>query len=165
PIPGPPQNELNNPVSLRTITDNPDLFQVVTPIAVDRFEALLSSHPNRPLVDSVLRGLREGFWPFAETDHLEFPDTWDGGSIPLTEEASTFISQYAEEEEGLQRYSHPFGPDLLLGMYSMPVHAVPKPHSSKLRFINDHSVGPFSLNAMIDKANVGMRPDNVQDLG
>ncbi|GBE80967.1 hypothetical protein SCP_0306900 [Sparassis crispa] len=165
PIPGPPQNELNNPVSLRTITDNSDLFQVVTPIAVDCFEALLSSHPNRPLVDSVLRGLREGFWPFAETDHLEFPDTWDGGSIPLTEEASTFISQYAEEEEGLQRYSHPFGPDLLPGMYSMPVHAVPKPHSSKLRFINDHSAGPFSLNAMIDKANVGMRPDNVQDLG
>ncbi|KAJ3009667.1 hypothetical protein NUW54_g2713 [Trametes sanguinea] len=49
-------------------------------------------------------------------------------------------------------------------MFSMPVHAVPKPHSEKLRFINNHSAGSFSLNIMIDKRSVGMRPDNVQDL-
>ncbi|KAJ2972091.1 hypothetical protein NUW54_g12347 [Trametes sanguinea] len=46
----------------------------------------------------------------------------------------------------------------------MPIHAVPKPHSDKLRFINNHSAGSFSLNSMIDKRCVGMRPDNVQDL-
>ncbi|CDO77838.1 hypothetical protein BN946_scf184714.g13 [Trametes cinnabarina] len=33
-----------------------------------------------------------------------------------------------------------------------------------MRFINNHSAGKFSLNSMIDKHSVGMRPDNVQDL-
>jgi hypothetical protein len=40
--------------------------------------------------------------------------------------------------------------DLLPGMYSTPIHVVPKPHSTKLRLIVDHSAGSYSLNSMID---------------
>ncbi|KAI0295540.1 hypothetical protein BC826DRAFT_281717 [Russula brevipes] len=42
-----------------------DLFDVVTPINIDRFASLLAGHPNRPFVDTVICGLREGFWPLA----------------------------------------------------------------------------------------------------
>lgn len=45
----------------------------------------------------------------------------------------------------------PFGPDLLPGMYSTPVLAVPKPHSDKLRLVSHQSCGIFSQNSMIDK--------------
>ena len=34
-------------------------------------------------------------------------------------------------------------------MYSMPVHAVPKPHSTDFRMVTDQSAGQFSLNSMI----------------
>lgn len=37
-----------------------------TPFNVDKLEAMLHNHPNQPLVESVLIGLQEGFWPFDE---------------------------------------------------------------------------------------------------
>jgi hypothetical protein len=33
---------------------------------VDKLEAMLRSHPNRLFIDSVMKGLREGFWPLDE---------------------------------------------------------------------------------------------------
>jgi hypothetical protein len=51
-------------------------------------------------------------------------------------------------------------------MYSMPIHAVPKPHSEDLRLINNHSAGSFSLNGMIDHSQVtGFPLDNLCHLG
>jgi hypothetical protein len=67
PLPSPPPIELSNPVVSKTIRENPHLFKIVPPINVDKFEALLSKHPNQPFVKSVCRGLREGFWPWADT--------------------------------------------------------------------------------------------------
>ena len=64
-----------------------------------------------------------------------------------------------------QRYSEGFGTHLLPGMYSTPVHAVPKPRSVKLRLVNDHSAGPFSLNSMIAREDViGAKMDSISDL-
>ena len=160
PLPHPPQG---SDLAWRTIHENPDLFQITTPIDVNRLEFLLINHPNRPLVSSVLDGFRNGFWPFAEEDE-NFPDTWDAGNPPLDSRAKEFVSQYALEEELLGRYSRPFGPDLLPGLYSMPIHAVPKANTDKLRLVNNHSASDFSLNNMIPKEDVGMRQDNVQDL-
>ncbi|PIL36254.1 hypothetical protein GSI_01916 [Ganoderma sinense ZZ0214-1] len=40
-------------------------------------------------------------------------------------------------------------------MYSMPIHVVPKPHSDKLRLINNLSAGRYSLNGMI-------RPESIK---
>lgn len=37
-----------------------------TPFDVDKFELLLTDHPNQPFIRSVMKGLREGFWPFDE---------------------------------------------------------------------------------------------------
>lgn len=165
PLPSPPLSEVHNDAAWTTIRSHPHLFSITTPVKVDEFECLLAGHPNRALVDSVCRGFREGFWPFADIPHLsDFPDTWEESTLPLDEKASEFAAQYVEDEEKAGRYSSPFYGELLPGMYSMPIHAVPKPHSDKLRFINNHSAGKFSLNSMIDKLSVGMRPDNVRDL-
>ena len=61
PLPSPPASEFDNVEALDTIHSHPDLFAITTPINVDHFESLLSSHPNQPFVQSVCRGLREGF--------------------------------------------------------------------------------------------------------
>ena len=63
------------------------------------------------------------------------------------------------------RYSESFGMELLPGMYSTPIHAVPKPQSVKLRLVNDHSASPFSLNSMIAREDiVGAKMDSIADL-
>ena len=53
PLPSPPPREFQNSEALTTIQSHPELFEVSTPINVDCFESLLSSHPNQPFVQSV----------------------------------------------------------------------------------------------------------------
>jgi hypothetical protein len=62
-----PSHELQNPIVIKTIAHNLSLFKIVTPINVDQFESLLQSHLNQPFVQSVCKGLQEGFWPWADT--------------------------------------------------------------------------------------------------
>ena len=57
PLPAIPKSELANPIVTKTINENPHLFDIVTPIFIDRFEELLESHPNQPFVNSVCHGL------------------------------------------------------------------------------------------------------------
>ncbi|KAF8802660.1 hypothetical protein BYT27DRAFT_7029613, partial [Phlegmacium glaucopus] len=70
-VPGQPRNELINATSWNTINAYPHLFRITTPIHVDHFQSLLSTHPNQPLVESVCRGLRVGFWPWAVTSNSD----------------------------------------------------------------------------------------------
>ena len=156
PVPDVPPDVRSDPVICATMIARPDLFKIVTPIKVDVFQDLLFDHPNQPFVLSVCRGLREGFWPYADEKPDDYPDTWDEVRPPLTDErARQFLRDQRDEEIALERYSPSFGSDLLPGMYSMPIHVVPKPHSDKLRLINNLSAGPYSLNSMI-------RPDAIK---
>ena len=82
PLEGPPQSELDDEAVKKTIRDNPDLFKIITPIHVDVFESYLSTHPNCPFVESVCRGLREGFWPWAKTPCPSYPSTNDESKGP-----------------------------------------------------------------------------------
>jgi len=51
-------------------------------------------------------------------------------------------------------------------MYSLPIYAIPKPHSPDLRLVNDHSAGHYSLNSMIDHTQVTGYPlDNLHLFG
>jgi hypothetical protein len=165
-LPRPPAEEYENHDALSTIKSNPHLFRIVTPINVDRFEQLLSSHPNKPFVQSVCTSLREGFWPWAKTQKEEYPVTWDfSDRPPKTEREADFLRSQRDIELAQDRYSEGFGTDLLPGMYSTPIHAVPKPRSEKLRLVNDHSAGTYSLNSMIAREDVvGAKMDTISDL-
>jgi hypothetical protein len=148
---------------MSTIRNNPHLFRIVTPIKVDAFEHLLISHPNRPFVLSVCESLREGFWPFAHTQKESYPVTWDHSNRPpKTDREAQFLRDQRDIEIAAGRYSEGFGTELLPGMYSTPVHAVPKPRSDKLRLVSDHSAGQFSLNSMIAREDVaGAKMDSI----
>ena len=165
PVPSPPENELQNTVALKTISENPDLFKVVSPIKADVFKKQLADHPNKSFVKSVVRGLKDGFWPWADTNDL--PTTYDGSGqrSPVTsKEKANFIKQQSEDEMNLERWSQPFG-KLLPGMHSSPIGAVPKSTPGKYRLIVDQSRGPHSLNSAIAKSQVKVKLDTVHDLG
>jgi hypothetical protein len=121
PLPRPPYSEIFNPITSQTIADNPDLFQVHSPIKVDVFESLLKDHPNPPFVKSVCDGLREGFWPWADTLKRDYPITHDESRpMPSNEAHASFIREQCLKERDKGYFSSSFGPDLLPGMYSMP---------------------------------------------
>jgi hypothetical protein len=161
-----PDNEFTNTAACHTLDTNPHLFKIVTPINVDLFESYLSTHPNRPFVDSVCYGLRHGFWPWAITRDPSLPTTWDNFRRALKDPAHyEFIRAQWNVEVQLGQFSPPFGPELLPGMYSMPLGVVPKPHSDKLRLVFDHSAEPFSLNSMIPTHERSVHLDSLSDLG
>ncbi|KIY44616.1 hypothetical protein FISHEDRAFT_21665, partial [Fistulina hepatica ATCC 64428] len=168
PVPAPPPNELANHTALTTIETFPHLFPIVTPVNVDRFEALLRDHPNHLLVQSVCHSLREGFWPWAVTAHRSYPETHDNaqGYRTLTDPSHlAFARKQCAAEVEAGRFSQSFGPDLLPGMYAVPMWVVPKPHSDGLRLVVDHSAGQYSLNSMIPKAERSVHLDGLQQLG
>ena len=166
PLLRPSLEEFNNSEAVSTIDCNPHLFHIVTPIKVDRFEELLMGHPNRPFVESVCTSLRDGFWPWANTQKESYPVMWDFLDRPLkTEHKADFLRDQRDIEIAAGRYSEGFGSELMPGMYSTPIHAVPKPRSDKLRLINDHSARTFSLNSMIMWADVaGVKMDTISNL-
>ena len=81
PLPRPQPNKFH-PVVLNTIARNPLLFKLITPINIEVFELLLLSHRNQPFIKSVLTGLREGFWPFANTHADSYPSTHNASLGP-----------------------------------------------------------------------------------
>ena len=168
PVPLPPKNELQNDVARRTIAKNPGLFKIVSPINVRRFKELLKDHPNRAFVKSVVRALKKGFWPFADTSNHPLPTTYDGSRQRqrITGKGKVnFLREQRDEEVRLERWSKPFGKKLLPGMHASPISAVPKSTPGKYRLITDQSSGPHALNSAIPKSQVQVKLDNIHDLG
>ena len=167
PLPSVPVTEFSNRLACKTIESHKDLFIVDTPINVDHFENLLIRHPNPPFVKSILRGLREGFWPWADTRIGEYPDTLDESlGDPRDQRELDFICAQRDKEIEMGRFSPSFGYKLLPGMYCMPIHAVPKPHSTDFRLVTNHSAGEYSLNSMIKREDIcGYPLDNMTHLG
>ena len=167
PLPRPPKAELENTISNSTLNSHPHLFAVKTPINIPLFQTLLSEHPNQPFVNSVIAGLREGFWPWANTLSPGLPATHAQEPNGLYNDAHLdFFRAQLQHELERDRYSPSLGSELLPGMYSMPIYAVPKPGSTELRLVNDHSAGVFSLNSMIEHDLVmGYPLDNLHQLG
>ncbi|KDQ15047.1 hypothetical protein BOTBODRAFT_109310, partial [Botryobasidium botryosum FD-172 SS1] len=165
PLPGPPESA-HHSAGAGTIKKHPHLFPIVTPINKFAFKNHLSTHPNRPLVDSVLRGLDEGFWPWAEPDEPDRPETYDGSYRPIKDDRHMqFVRDQRDAEIALGRFSPSFGTELLPGMSSIPIGVVPKPHSDKLRLVVDHSAQPHAPNALIPREKVSVPLDNLHNLG
>jgi hypothetical protein len=130
PLPHPPLRKTSNPIALKTITDNPNLFQVNTLINVDVFQSLSKSHPNPDFVKSVCAGLREDFWPWADTLRDSFPVMHDKSRpTPSNKKHATFLHDQCLKECLKGYYSPSFGSELLPGMYSMPIHGTKTPLS------------------------------------
>jgi len=93
------------------------------------------------------------------------PITWDNSSHLLEELNLEFALKQHDEEIAVGHFSPAFCPDLLPGMYSMLIGVVPKPHSTGLHLITDHSTGDHALNNLITHANSSIKLDNLQHFG
>lgn len=143
---------------METIRNHPDLFKVHTEINIDRLAQLTSSHPNKSLVQSVITTLRNGSWPWANTRWDDgYPITWDNSKIlPKSDAERDFLEDYSKSEELAGHHSPNFGPDLLPGMYSTPVIAVPKAGSpGEFRMCSHMSAGEYCQNSMMDHSETG----------
>jgi hypothetical protein len=166
-LPSPPMSELENEAVHKMLASNLHLFTTITPIKVDALKPLLSSHPNQPFVQSVLKGLHEGFWPWADMHQDSYLLIWDRGERFLREpEYQKFIAEQVAEEVALGHFSPLFGTSLLPGMYTVPLHMVPKPETTKLCMVVDQSAGKYSLNSMIECDDIaGIKLDGIHSLG
>ena len=98
---------LQNSAAAQTISDNPSLFKIITPINIDCFQALLVTHPNQPLVSSVCRSLREGVWPFSCPNNSA-PTTFDFSECPACEASLSFLREHHDIELDCKQYSPSF---------------------------------------------------------
>jgi hypothetical protein len=164
PLPRPPQSELENLIANETIRAHPELFKITCKINVKRFSELLQNHPNQPFVRSVIIGLTEGFWPWAEQQD-GYPITHcEAQHPPKDNRERDFLLEQRKKEIKAGRFSEPFT-NLLPGMNVVPVHAVPK-SVDKLRLVVDHSAGSCSINSMIDRDSIsGVKLDGIKTLG
>jgi hypothetical protein len=113
--------------------------------------------------------LREGSWPWADTKlyaENPYPLTWDYSLIyPSSDKERDFLEDYSRSEELAGHHSPPFGPDLLPGMYSTPVIAVPKAGSAdEFRMCSHMSAGSYCQNSMMDRSETrGARLDTMHN--
>ncbi|GAA5962422.1 hypothetical protein JCM10213_006919, partial [Rhodosporidiobolus nylandii] len=143
PLPRPPSHISLHPDFLSAIRTHPHLFNFTrrTPFRTELFAYLLldnpkTRHPNRPLVLSVVEGLRFGFWlgfegtleDLAGTRDLRYENEKDGW---------IFITNWMDGEAGKERMGVPFR-QLLPGMVSSPaVRSIPE--GRKARVVVDQS--------------------------
>lgn len=161
PLPRPPPRS-KLPVDLvRVVEGRPDLFKIVTPVDVDVLESLLSTHPNRRFVESVLISLREGFWPFAGIPTLLPNESRRQKCYYGTNPEREFLAKHIETEIKSERFSPSFGGRLLKGMACMPVQLA---RGRKFRLIYDHSAGEHSLNSLIPKSERSSEVDRIDAL-
>ncbi|KAK4703050.1 hypothetical protein P7C70_g3170, partial [Phenoliferia sp. Uapishka_3] len=160
PLPSVPSRVVNDPNINATLRARPDLFNVSSPIDIPRFKNLLATHPNRPLVDSVLHGLEFGFWPghdgvFSKISHLSGP------ALRLNDKTLDFLAEHSNEDFEKGYLSESFD-KLLPGMHVSPDYAT-DPINQRPRPINDLTAS--GLNDGVSKAMAKVRYDAQAELG
>jgi hypothetical protein len=137
PLPSPPQHLLVDPAIQTSIKSLGDSIKVDTPFDVDKFELLLTDHPNQPFVRSVMKGLREGFWPFDDGEwKIEVEEVVKNYSTDP--EDLDQIRSFRDREIAAGRWSEPLpNSELLPGMKVSPMFVVWQ--HAKPRVVTDHS--------------------------
>jgi hypothetical protein len=134
---------------------------VETPFNVDKFELLLADHPNQPFVQSVMKGLREGFWPFDEGKwKIELEEV-----VPDYEanpEDMETIHAFHDHKIAAARWSNALdNTELLPGMKISPIFVVWQ--DEKPRVVTDHSRS--RINNGIPRSEAKVKYDNMCTFG
>ena len=135
PIPSPPSHLLNDLSIQLTLSELQGYVNTNTPFDIDKLELFLRSHPNQLFVRSIMRSLREGFWPFDKGEWDEFSK--DMANYSMDELDLSAIRDFKNKECGAQRWSSPLPfQHLLSGMKTSPMSMVWQ--KQKPRIITDH---------------------------
>ncbi|RDB21877.1 hypothetical protein Hypma_010992 [Hypsizygus marmoreus] len=161
PLPSPPLHLLHDPILQSSLTSLRDAVKVETPFDVDKLESMLHDHPNQPFVESVVRGLRDGFWPFDEGEwKVELEEFV--GNYSTEEPDLDAIHAFRDKEEAAGRWSGPLADsELLPGMKISPMFVIWQ--NNKARVITDHSGS--GINDGIPKADAHVKYDDMHPFG
>jgi len=139
-----------------------NIFKVVTPVKVEALELLTRDHPNRPYVDYILTGLKEGFrYGFQGVRRKTLQQNL--ASIQLDERA---FERAIEKEVRLGRYAGPFdvdNPPCELFCVN-PCGLVPKKGAGPIEYrVISHQSAPSgsSVNDGIDKNDFTTAYENI----
>lgn len=159
PLPTPPDHLINDPTIQASLLSYAEHIKVETPFNIDAFQSLLADHPNQPLVQSVITGLREGFWPLNDGDwKLELEDV--EGNYPMDNNDLAVLRAFRDKEVGAGRWSHKI-PELRRGMKISPMFVIWQ--NGKPRVVTDHSAS--GLNDGIPREESKVRYDDMRDFG
>jgi hypothetical protein len=160
PFTSPPAHLLEDPTILSSLTELQGLVNTETPFDVDKLELFLESHPNQPFVRSIIRSLREGFWPFDDGDWEEDSEDMANYSSDVLDLSA--IRAFRDKECEAQHWSPrlPFN-HLLPGMKTSPMFVVWQ--KQKPRIITDHAGS--GLNNGISKENSKVKYDDMHPFG
>jgi hypothetical protein len=161
PLPLPPQALLDDPTLRETLRLLGDAVRVDTPFDIDKFELLLTDHPNQPFVGSVMKGLREGFWPFDEGEwKLELEEI--SGNHKMEAADLEALNKFRDKEVAADRWSSPVElRELLPGMKISPMFVVWQ--NGKPRVVTDHSAS--GLNDGIPREEARVKYDDMRSFG
>ncbi|ORY90103.1 hypothetical protein BCR35DRAFT_255907, partial [Leucosporidium creatinivorum] len=157
PFGGVPSSVSSDPVLLSTLASASRLFHVSSPFHLDKLAVFLRVHPNRPLIDSILVGLAEGFWPGHNGDF----STTRERQPTHSDEDYTFLADTAAAEFEKGWLSEPFS-DLLPGMHVPPTFVVRLPGRKPRQVVDQSSSG---LNDGIDSSLSSVVYDTSRELG
>jgi hypothetical protein len=163
PLPSPPQHLLENAIIKAALDAHRDFIKVECPYDVDCLEAMLHDHPNQPFVQSVLKGLREGFWPFHDGEWKNELDEFDG-NFSSEEPDLEAIRAYRDKELTGERWSTPIS-KLMPGMKISPMFVVWQQSDEiiKPRIITDQTAS--GLNDGIPREDAKVRYDDMRSFG
>ena len=161
PFISPPQHLLDDPTIQASLHVLYNFVKVDTPFNINKFENLLFDHPNQPFVRSVMKGLREGFWPFDEGEWNDNLADFSGNYASLDIDLDV-IRQFRDKEIIADRWSNPLPfSDLLPGMKVSPMFVIWQ--NGKPRVVTDHKSS--RLNDGIPKVEGHVRYDDMHPFG
>ena len=154
----PPPHLLQDPQIRSTLSELQDYVITETPFDIDKMELFLSEHPNQPFVKSIMRSLREGFWPFNDGEWEDCANIMDNYSSE--EPDLDAIRAFRDKECDARHWSSslPFQ-HLLPGMKTSPMFVVWQ--NQKPRVITDHAGSGLNEGISVDDCRVkydDMRP-------
>lgn len=159
PLPRPPEHLINDPEIQASLAKNSEHIKVETPFDVNKLESLLSDHPNPTFVESVLTGLREGFWPCDDGEwKIEVNEIID--NYPLSDEDAEALRKHRDKERAAERWSGEVD-EMSPGMKISPMFVAWQ--KGKPRIITDHKGS--GLNDGIAREDAKVRYDDMHDFG
>ncbi|KAJ7208694.1 hypothetical protein C8J57DRAFT_1046424, partial [Mycena rebaudengoi] len=162
PLPSPPEHLLRDPVIRAALNAHRDSIKVECPYNVDRLESMLHDHPNQLFVQSVIKGLREGFWPFHDGEWKNELEEFDG-NFSSEEPDLAAIRTYRDKEISGGRWSQPIS-SVMPGMKISPLFVVWQGDEVvKPRIITDQTAS--GLNAGIAREDAKVRYDDMHSFG
>ncbi|KAJ3737623.1 hypothetical protein DFJ43DRAFT_968916, partial [Lentinula guzmanii] len=160
PLPSPPKQVLSDPETQLALSHHSNFIKIQTPYNVDKLSTLLLLHPNRPFVESVLNGLKHGFWPCHSGEWKDKSEFFD--NYPLQPPDEDALKLYRDKEVEAGRWSPPIS-KLSPGMKLSPMFVVWQGETNKARVVTDQSAS--GLNDGVSKEDAHVRYDDMHSFG